>query len=70
MQFTDGSFVENIELRTSSPETIMDGDLNRFKNLNGREAFLSILNSLMENELTNDFWTTYVAGSTRKFISA
>lgn len=36
----------------------MDGDLNRLKNLNGGEAFLSILNSLMENELTNDFWTT------------
>jgi hypothetical protein len=43
---------------TSSPETVMDGDLNRLKHLNGGGAFLSILNNLMENELTNDFWTT------------
>jgi hypothetical protein len=43
---------------TSSPETVMDGDLNRLKNLSGGDAFLSILNNLMENELTNDFWTT------------
>ena len=43
---------------TSSPETVMDGDLNRLKNLAGADAFLSILNTLMENELTNDFWIT------------
>jgi hypothetical protein len=43
---------------TSSPETVMDGDLNRLKNLNSGDAFLSILDSLMENELTNDFWAT------------
>lgn len=43
---------------TSSPETVMDGDLNRLKSLSGGDAFLSILDSLMENELTNDFWTT------------
>jgi hypothetical protein len=43
---------------TSSPETVMDGDLNRLKNIAGGDAFLSILSNLMENELTNDFWTT------------
>jgi hypothetical protein len=43
---------------TSSPESVMDGDLNRLKNLAGADAFLLILHSLMENELTNDFWNT------------
>jgi len=32
---------------TSSPETVMDGDLNRLKNLAGGDAFLSILSNLM-----------------------
>jgi hypothetical protein len=43
---------------TSSPETVMDGDLNRLKNLAGESAFISVLDGLMESELTNDFWTT------------
>jgi len=43
---------------TSSPETVMDGDLNRLKNLASGDTFLAVLDSLMESELTNDFWIT------------
>lgn len=42
---------------TSSPETVMDADLNRLKGLNSGEAFLEMLDGLMANELTDDFWT-------------
>lgn len=41
---------------TSSPETVMDADLNRIKLLDSGEAFLAMLESLMANELTEDFW--------------
>lgn len=43
---------------TSSPETIMDGDLNRLKEVKDAADFRRLLNELMTNELTNDFWTT------------
>ena len=42
---------------TSSPETVMDGDLNRFKGAKDAEGFSGILEEMMANELTNDFWT-------------
>jgi len=42
---------------TGSPETVMDGDLNRLKEAKDRESFVSILEEMMANELTNDFWT-------------
>ena len=42
---------------TSSPETVMDADLNRLKGLNSGDAFLAMLDGLMANELTDDFWT-------------
>ncbi len=41
---------------SSSPETIMDGDLARFRNINTAEEFLKILDDIIANELTNDFW--------------
>lgn len=41
---------------TSSPETVMDADLNRIKLLDSGEAFLGMLEGLMANELTDDFW--------------
>lgn len=41
---------------TSSPETVMDADLNRIKLLDSGEAFLAMLEGLMANELTDDFW--------------
>jgi hypothetical protein len=42
---------------TSSPETVMDGDLNRLKDAKSAEAFATILEEMMANDLTNDFWT-------------
>ncbi len=41
---------------TSSPETVMDGDLNRFKAAKDAAGFVGILEEMMANELTNDFW--------------
>ncbi len=42
---------------TSSPETVMDGDLNRFKAAKDAAGFVGILEEMMANELTNDFWS-------------
>lgn len=42
---------------TSSPETIMDGDLNRVKEVKDAADFQRLLDELMANELTNDFWS-------------
>jgi hypothetical protein len=41
---------------TSSPETIMDADLNRIKTLHTGDDFLTVLDALISSELTNDFW--------------
>ena len=42
---------------TSSPETMMDGDLNRVKGVKDAEGFVATLEAIMANELTNDYWT-------------
>lgn len=42
---------------TSSPETVMDGDLNRLKEVKDGAGFVVILEGIMSNVLTNDFWT-------------
>lgn len=42
---------------TSSPESIMDGDLNRIRNLADGQAFVDTLDGIIANELTNDFWS-------------
>lgn len=42
---------------TSSPETVMDGDLNRLRGMTSAEPFVTMLDELMANELTNDFWS-------------
>ena len=42
---------------TNSPETVMDADLNRIKGLTTPDAFLAVLDELISNELTNDYWT-------------
>jgi hypothetical protein len=41
---------------TSSPETIMDSDLNKLKVVNTSAEFVSVLDAMMASELTNDFW--------------
>lgn len=42
---------------TSSPETVMDGDLNRIKEVKDAAGFCGVLEEMMGNELTNDYWT-------------
>lgn len=42
---------------TGSPETVMDGDLNKFKGIKDAVSFAGALEEMMTNELTNDFWT-------------
>jgi hypothetical protein len=42
---------------TNSPETVMDGDLNRLKGVQDGHAFIRVLDDLIANELTNDYWT-------------
>lgn len=42
---------------TGSPETVMDGDLNRLKGTKDAESFAATLDEMMANELTNDFWS-------------
>lgn len=41
---------------TSSPESAMDGDLNRLKEVKDADAFIEALEETMAVELTNDFW--------------
>lgn len=41
---------------TNSPETVMDGDLARIREIGNGEAFLSWLDGEITSELTNDFW--------------
>ncbi len=42
---------------SGSPETVMDGDLNRIKGVKTVDEFVTVLEGVMESELTNDFWT-------------
>lgn len=42
---------------TGSPETVLDGDLNRLKEARDADSFVRVLEEMMANELTNDFWT-------------
>ena len=41
---------------SSSPESIMDGDLNRLNDAKDSTAFVKVLEDVMASELTNDFW--------------
>lgn len=41
---------------TSSPETVMDSDLNRIKDAKDAESFVRIIEDTMSTILTNDFW--------------
>jgi len=42
---------------TSSPETVMDADLNRINGCGGAAAFVTVLDGIMASALTNDYWT-------------
>ncbi len=41
---------------TGSPETVMDGDLNRLRAADGPDAFVRLLGEIAASELTSDFW--------------
>lgn len=41
---------------SSSPESVMDGDLNRVLVAKDGDAFSKLLEDIMASELTNDFW--------------
>lgn len=41
---------------SNSPESAMDGDLNRLRGISDAEAFVAVLEELMASTLTNDFW--------------
>lgn len=43
---------------TSSPESVMDGDLNRLRGVSSAPQFIAILDELMANQLTGDYWAT------------
>jgi hypothetical protein len=43
---------------TNSPESVMDGDLNRLRGVSDATQFIAILDELISNQLTGDFWTT------------
>lgn len=42
---------------TSSPESIMDGDLNRIKLIRDSKGFLAALDDIIGSELTSDYWS-------------
>lgn len=41
---------------TNSPESVMDGDLNRLKGIKTDDEFVATLDDVMASELTNDYW--------------
>lgn len=41
---------------TTSPESAMDGDLNRLRGVDRAEDFVRVLDDVIAGELTNDFW--------------
>lgn len=42
---------------TGSPETVMESDLNLVKDLSDGEAFTAVLDKVIKDTLTSDFWT-------------
>ena len=48
---------------TNSPESTMDGDLARLRNVVDAEGFLRILDSELANQLTHDFWAVTLPAS-------
>ena len=41
---------------TNSPESKVDGDLNRLKAVDDAAGFVAMLDAIIANDLTNDFW--------------
>jgi len=50
-------FMQSITRRYSgSPETVMEGDLTRFREISTSQEFITILDKLVADTLTDDFW--------------
>jgi len=50
-------FMTSITRRyTSSPETVMERDLTRLRDVPSKEGFINVINHLIDSSLTNDFW--------------
>ncbi|WP_374393445.1 DUF262 domain-containing protein [Tabrizicola sp.] len=41
---------------TSSPESVMDGDLARFRSITTADGFCAVLDGIIESNLTSDYW--------------
>jgi len=48
---------------TGSPESVMDGDLNRLKGVKDAAGFIQVLDEIMAAVLTNDFWAISLAAA-------
>lgn len=48
---------------TSSPETAMDGDMNRVKGLKDAESFVATLEKIIQDTFTSDFWSITLPNS-------
>jgi hypothetical protein len=48
---------------TGSPESVMDGDLNRLKGVKDAAGFVQVLDEILAAELTNDFWAISLAAA-------
>jgi hypothetical protein len=42
---------------TGSPESVMDGDLNRIKSVSDAPGYVTALDEVIASEMTNDFWS-------------
>lgn len=54
---------------TSSPETVMESDLNHVKDIRDSAAFVEALERIIASTLTNDFWTIALPGQLEKSAS-
>jgi Uncharacterized conserved protein len=43
---------------SGSPETVVESELNRFKGVLNADGYVSLLEEIMANTLTNDYWQT------------
>lgn len=48
---------------TNSPESVMEQDLARLRDLDGADAFVGLLDSIVQETLTGDYWTITLPGA-------
>lgn len=57
-------FMTSLTARYSaSPETTMEADLTRFRNVKDAGEFIQILEQAIKNALTEDYWNTYLVSA-------